>query len=94
MGKLFNRLFQILFVAAFFAIIATGVVISYPKYRQARGLEERHAEIQRRIEEKNREISELKENRNRFRTDREFVEALARENRRVYPGEMVFVFDK
>ena len=94
MGKLFNRLFQILFVVAFFAIVATGVVISYPKYRQARGLEKRQAEILQRIEEKNREISELRENRNRFRTDREFVEALARENRRVYPGEMVFVFDK
>ena len=94
MEKLFHRLWQLLFVAAFFAIIATGAVISYPKHKQARGYEKRHAEILRQIEEKNREISDLKENHRRFSNDREFVEALARENRRVYPGEMVFVFDK
>ena len=94
MERIVDRLVQIGFVAMFIAIIVTGVVLSYPKYTQARGLEKRRAELQQRIEEKNREIAQLRENRRRFAKDKEFVESLARENRRVYPGEIVFIFDK
>ena len=49
--------------------------------------------IMRRIDEKRAEIAEIKTKQNRFNTDREFVETLARQNRRVFPGELVFVFD-
>jgi hypothetical protein len=34
----------------------------------------------------------LVENQRRFRTDADFVESIARQNRRVFPGELVFVF--
>ena len=40
-----------------------------------------------------KEIAAVKEKQMRFRTDREFVESLARENRRAFPGELVFIFD-
>ena len=46
-----------------------------------------------RIEEKKREIAKLIENQNRFRSDRDFVEQIARRNGRVFPGELVFVFE-
>ena len=88
-----DKLFQGLFFAIFAAIVATGLVIAVPKYRQATGLEQQKAELQRRIDLKNEEIAAVREKQNRFRTDREFVEGLARENRRVFPGELVFVFD-
>ena len=50
-------------------------------------------ELQHRIDLKKKEIAEVKDRQLRFRTDREFVEVLARENRRAFPGELVFVFD-
>jgi ABC-type amino acid transport substrate-binding protein len=46
------------------------------------------------IEEKKAEIAAIREKQRRFNSDREFVEALARQNRRVYPGELVFIFDE
>lgn len=49
--------------------------------------------IQKCIEDKQREIALIKAKQRRFNTDREFVESLARQNRRVFPGELVFVFD-
>ena len=94
MGKIIDKLIQAFFVAAFIAIVVTGVVLTYPKYTRARDLENELMSVKMRTEEKSREISVLRENRNRFSKDREFVEALARENRRVSPGEIVFVFDK
>ena len=45
-----------------------------------------------RIEQKRRDIAALIENQRRFRTDPDFVEHIARQNRRVFPGELVFVF--
>ena len=45
------------------------------------------------IEAKKAEIAELKDQQRRLSADRGFVEKLARRNRRVYPGELVFIFD-
>ncbi len=87
------RALQGLFILAFIAIAVTGAVISLPKYKQTQDLEAKKAKIARQIEEKRAEIQEIKEKQNRFNTDREFVESLARQNRRVFPGELVFVFD-
>ena len=84
---------KILFVVAFVTIVAATVVIAYPKYRHARDLMMEKERIMRRIDEKRAEIAEIKTKQNRFNTDREFVETLARQNRRVFPGELVFVFD-
>lgn len=92
MNNLIDKLFQGLFFAVFAAIVATGLMIAVPKYRQATGLEQTKAELQRRIDLKNDEIAAIREKQNRFRTDREFVESLARENRCVFPGELVFEF--
>ena len=88
-----DKLFKGLFFVVFGAIVATGLVITFPKYRQATGLEQTKADLERRINLKNEEIASVREKQNRFRTDREFVEGLARENRRVFPGELVFVFE-
>ena len=93
MNNLIDKLFKGLFFVIFGAIVATGLMITLPKYRQAIGLEQARAELDRRIELKNMEIAAVREKQNSFRTDREFVEGLARENRRVFPGELVFVFD-
>ena len=95
MGKdvLLDRIFQLLFFVLFCSIVVTGVMISLPKYRQATGLREEHARILKQIEEKKAEIAAIHDKQRRFNTDREFIETLARQNRRVYPGELVFIFD-
>ena len=88
-----NRLFQALFCAAFLCIVVMGVVLAYPKYRQVKDLNEQHDRILREIAKKRAEIEEIRDRQRRFNTDREFVAELARRDRRVFPGEMVFVFD-
>lgn len=93
MKNIFDKIFQGFFLAVFAAIVVTGLVITLPKYRQAMGLEHMCADLQHRIELKKKEISAVKDKQLRFRTDREFVEGLARENRRAFPGELVFTFD-
>lgn len=94
MSELFDKLFRILFLVLFIAIVAAGVFTAYPKYRKAESLDRTRADLEQRIAEKRRAIDELKEKQSRFSVDRDFVEALARENRRVFPGELVFIFDK
>ena len=73
-------------------IIIGGVVMVYPTYRRGQALKKQNAELQAKIDGKKREIARLEENQRRFRTDADFVESIARQNRRVFPGELVFVF--
>ena len=93
MRKYLHKVLLGLFVLGFVVIAVIGAAIALPKYRQVCGLAEEKARIQRRIDEKRAEIAAIKAKQRRFNTDREFVETLARQNRRVYPGELVFVFE-
>lgn len=74
-------------------IVVGGLVVIYPNYRRSESLKRQNAELQERIERKKAEIARLKENQERFRRDRDFVELIARQDRRVFPGELVFTFD-
>ena len=80
-------------VTAFLCVIVAGLVIIPPKLAQLRRLEQQHNEMLRRIDHKNNEIKVLKDKQQRFKAEPEFVEHIARENKRVRPGELVFVFD-
>ena len=93
MNKVFHKLLQFFFFLGFVCVLVAGVVVSYPKYRKVCGLTEERERINRRISEKAREIAEIKAKQRRFNTDREFVETLARRDRLVFPGELVFIFD-
>ena len=75
-------------------IIVGGLVTMYPNYRRSESLKRQNAELQERIDRKKREIDTLIDNQRRFRTDPDFVEMIARQNRRVFPGELVFTFEK
>ena len=75
-------------------IIIGGLVMMYPNYKRAESLKRQNAELQEAIDRKKREIATLIENQSRFRTDPDFVEMIARQNRRVFPGELVFTFEK
>ncbi len=93
MSTVWDKVCQMAFYAAFATVIVAGAMLSYPKYKQAQGLCKERDQMLRRIEDKRREIAAIRDRQRRFTTDREFVEALARENRRVFPNELVFVFE-
>ena len=75
-------------------IIGGGLMMMYPNYRRSESLKRQNAELQEQIDSKKREIAKLIENQRRFRTDADFVETIARQNHRVFPGELVFLFEK
>lgn len=76
------------------AVIGVGGAFSvWPTYLRGRSLKQQDEELSRRIEEKKRDIAKLKENQKRFLSDPDFVEQIARRNGRVFPGEIVFVFE-
>lgn len=79
----------ILFIAGIFVFLG---LVTFPKYQRGTELKKRAAELDEVIEKKKREIAELKDFQQRFRSDPDFVEKIARQNHRVYPGELVFVF--
>ena len=74
-------------------IVLGGAAIAYPTWRRGRDLKRRDAELALSIERKKAEIVQLMEYQRRFKTDPGFVESIARRNRRVFPGEYVFIFD-
>ena len=89
-----ERFIRILTVCVLLLIVVGGLVMMYPNYRRAQSLRRENAELQEMIDNKKREIATLIENQRRFKSDKDFVELIARQNRRVFPGELVFTFDK
>lgn len=71
-----------------------GLVFLWPTYQRGSSLRQQEVDLDAKIAEKRREINELADNQRRFKTDRDFVEMIARQNRRVFPGELVFVFEE
>lgn len=74
-------------------IVVGGIATVWPVYQRTKALKRQDAELTRKIEEKKREIDRLIEFQRRFKTDSDFVENIARQNHRVFPGELVFIFD-
>lgn len=82
----------ILLVMVGVTFVAAWVTL-WPIYNRMEALKHEDGSLDRQIEAKKREIAKLIEYRQRFKTDADFVEAIARQKRRVYPGELVFVFE-
>ena len=93
MSNCTDKLMILVFLSLFSVIVGGGIYFTWPKYRQACDLEVEENRILAEIEEKKAKIREIKAKQQRLNSDREFVETLARKNCRVFPGELVFVFD-
>lgn len=87
-----ERVLGVLTACVLLLIVIGGLVTIYPNYRRSESLKRENAALQETIDRKKREIATLLENQRRFRTDPDFVEMIARQNRRVFPGELVFAF--
>lgn len=73
--------------------IIGGIALAYPSYKRCQSLKRQDAQIKSEIMAKKEEIAKLLEYQHRFKSDRDFVENIARRNRRVFPGELVFIFE-
>ncbi len=91
--KLREHMLTFITIFVFVLSVLIGGISLYPSLVRRNALLAQDAELQRVIDEKKREIDQLLENQRRFRTDPDFVEAIARRNRRVFPGELVFIFE-
>ena len=89
-----EKILRILTGTVLLLIVVGGLVLMYPDYQRSESLKRTNAELQEKIDQKKREIATLIENQRRFRTDPDFVEMIARQNHRIFPGELVFVFEK
>ncbi len=89
-----EKFFKGFTVTLVLVILIGGLVVAWPDYQRRQAILEKDLELSTLIEEKKAAIEELKKNQERFSTDRDFVEAIARQNNRVFPGELVFIFEK
>lgn len=80
-------------IAMALAILGTGAFFLVPTYSRSQDLKAQEAKFDELIERKAKEISALREKQRRFQSDEEFIESIARQNNRVYPGELVFIFE-
>lgn len=92
-GNLREKFLNWFTIALVVIVVVGGAAIALPSWNRSRDLRNREAELRSVIEQKNAEIARLTENQRRFRTDSDFVEKIARQNRRVFPGELVFIFE-
>ena len=74
-------------------VLVGGLAIAYDPWQRGKKLQREEKELLERIEAKKAEIARLKDYQRRFREDPDFIEKIARQNRRVYPGELVFIFN-
>jgi cell division protein FtsB len=88
-----NRCMLFFTMALVAVIVVGGSLFALPTYNRRRTLLQRDMELRAQIEAKQRQIAKLSENQRRFRSDPDFVESIARQNRRVFPGELVFILE-
>jgi Tfp pilus assembly protein PilO len=90
---LFKIITKVAVSAAFAIVIAGGLFILPPKIQNMQNLETLRNEMKRKIAYKEKEIETLKLRQQRFSTDSEFVELIARQNKRIRPNELIFVIE-
>ena len=88
-----EKVAKIVTISLLVIIGSLGALSVWPTYLRGQSLKRQDAELTRRIEEKKREIARLIDFQKRFKTDPDLVERIARQNNRVYPGELVFIFE-
>ncbi len=63
-----------------------------PQYRLYKESMATRARLQAENDAKNLELAELRRDQERFLSDEEFVIRVARQNRKLFPGEVLFIF--
>ena len=63
-----------------------------PQYRAYQESMAHRARLQAENNAKNMELADLRRDQERFQSDEEFVVKVARQNRKLFPGEILFTF--
>ena len=74
-------------------IVVGGLAHLAPTLKRYYALKDKEASIDEEIARTKREITEYSDKTRRFNSNSEQVESIARQNHRIYPGEVVFVFE-
>ncbi len=93
MEQFFKRLAQIAYLLAAAVIVLGGVCFCIPQIQLLRGIEDKKMKFLRDIDTCDRQIKAIRLNQERFKTSPEFIEWLAREQQRIAPNEIVFIFE-
>ena len=88
-----KTVYNTVFILVVILIFVAGFAVLAPRIHNCRLLGMRRAELERDNFARQQELAGLLRNQSRFRDDPEFVEHIARQNRRARPGEIVFIFD-
>lgn len=80
-------------VAGILFLIGLSIRVDVPLLQRYQHAKTQRADLHHQNARLKENLVELRTNQERFRTDPEFVARLARKNRRLIPGEIVFVFD-
>ena len=88
-----DRIFRYGYFLIAAVIVIFSICIIIPTYRHSLELKACEAAKLAEIERKQHEINELRERQERIKSDTDFIESIARQNNKVYPGEYVFMFE-
>lgn len=87
-----DKIYTFSTVGVILVILAVGIFNWLPVLRQYFGLKEKEMSVIAEIEDVNRENNDYSERIRRFQSQSDQVESVARQDHRVYPGEVVYVF--
>lgn len=91
-GSIGSRILSIVAVVVLFLTAICAVRFNEPQFKAYREAMAHRARLQSENAAKNEELSELRRDQDRFVNDEEFVIRVARENRKLFPGEILFTF--
>ncbi len=91
-GSIGSRILSVVSVAALSLTAFCAFRLNEPQYKAYREAMVHRTRLQAANSAKNEELSELRRDQDRFATDEEFVIRVARKNRKLFPGEILFVF--
>ena len=91
-GSIGSKLLSIVAVVVLVLTTVCAFRFNEPQFKAYREAMAHRARLQSENAAKNEELAELRRDQDRFVNDEEFVIHVARENRKLFPGEILFTF--
>ena len=91
-GSVGSKIFKSVAIAVVVLTAVCAVRFNEPQYRAYKESIAHRARLQAENDAKNIELANLRRDQERFENDEEFVIRIARENRKLFPGEILFTF--
>ena len=91
MATLLSIIQKTALAAAYGLLIFAGFWHVLPKYEKFRGLQKKHAAMEKTLEERRQAIRALKRNQERMRSDDDFVVMILHENNQIRDNEIKYI---